>query len=106
MEALVGANLRNISDFLGLVFLVLYAVLVAVAYLTEGPRFQFKFDKNFPFYSTQRVLVGLGVRLTIWILRLAQRLLSPLYEASAEVGEWVAQRTSPETQARFRSRFI
>jgi hypothetical protein len=40
------------------------------------------------------------------VLRLAQILLSPLYEASAEVGEWVAQRTSPETQSRFPSRFI
>jgi len=106
MEAVVGANLWRTLDFFGLVFLALYAVLVAIGYLTEGPRYQFKFDESFPFYSTQRLLVGLGVLLTAWMLRVAQILLSPLYEASAEVGEWVAQRTSPETQARFRSRFI
>lgn len=106
MEAVLASNMGHAWDLLGLVSLALYVVLVAVGYLTEGPRYQFKFDPHYPVYSTRRLLVGLGVRLTARMLRLGQTLLSPLYEASAEVGEWVAQRTSPETQARFRSRFI
>lgn len=106
MEAVLAANMWHALDFLALALLALYSVLVGVGYLTEGPRYQFKFDARYPVYSTQRLLVGLGVRLTARMLHLAQVLLSPLYEASAEVGVWVAQRTSPETQARFRSRFI
>ena len=106
MEAVSAAYIWHALNFLGLVFLAVYAVLVGVGYVTEGRHYQFKFDVHNPFYSTRRLLVGLGVRLTAWMLRLSQGLLSPLYEASAEVGEWVAQRTSQETQARLRSRFI
>ena len=106
MEAVLAANMWLALDFLGLVLLAFYSVLVGVGYVTEGPRYQFKFDMRYPVYSTQRLLVGLGVRLTAWMLRLAQVLLSPLYEASAEVGEWAAQRASRETQSRLRSRFL
>ncbi len=90
----------------GVAFLIAYVGLVVIGYVTEGPRYQFKFDVRSPWYSTKRLLVGMGVWFVAWILRFAQLLLTPLFEASAEVGEWVTQRTSPETQARFRSHFI
>ncbi len=85
---------------------VFYSLLVVVAFMTEGPNFQFKFDMHFPIYSTQRFLVGIGVRILEWGLRFGEGLMAPLYEASAEVGEWVAQRSSLETKKRLRSRFI
>lgn len=106
MGAILVANTWHALNIIGLFFLAFYAALVGVGYITEGPHYRFKFDAHHPFYSTRRLLVGLGIRLTARILHLAQILLSPLFEASAEVGEWVAQRTSPETQARLHSRFI
>ena len=106
MEGLWAAGAWQALRFFGPAVLALYALLVGIGLATEGPGYQFKFDPHEPVYSIRRLLVGWGVRLTAWALRFAQILLSPLYEASAEVGEWIAQRTSPETQARFRSRFI
>ena len=64
MVPVLGANMWHALNFLGLVLLAFYSVLVGVGYVTEGPRYQFKFDARYPVYSVQRLLVGLGVRLT------------------------------------------
>ena len=106
MKGLWMAGAWQALRFFGPAVLALYALLVGIGFATEGPRYYFKFDPHAPLYSIRRLLVGLGVRLTAWALRITQTLLSPLYEASAEVGEWITQRTSPETRARLRSRFI
>jgi hypothetical protein len=89
------------------VFMVMvYLVLVGLGYATEGPRYQLRFDVRHPIITARRLLVGVGVRLAAWLLRVAKRLLDPLFEASAEVGDWFADHASPETRSRIRSRFI
>jgi hypothetical protein len=82
-----------------------YLVLVILGYATEGPHYQFRLDLHHPVITAKRLLVGLGVRLVNWMLRLALFLLDPLFEASAEVGDWFADHTTPGIRNRIRSRF-
>ena len=102
--------LRTMSlELIGLVEITLviaYLGLIVVGYATEGPDYQFKFDVQRPLSSSKRVLVGLGVRLAALVLGVAELILNPLYEASAQVGDWVTEHSSPETQERFRSRVM
>ncbi|HEV2351936.1 MAG TPA: hypothetical protein VG028_19060 [Terriglobia bacterium] len=97
---LEAANAMFVSLAMG------YMVLVILGYATEGSHYQFRLDAHHPILTLKRLLVGLGVRLVGWTLRGAQLLLDPLFEASAEVGDWFADHTSPETRSRIRSRFI
>jgi hypothetical protein len=106
----VVAELKAISmvltTFLGLAASLTYLGLVALGYVTEGPRYHFKFDLRDPLGSAKRLLVGLGVRLTGWTLHLGEFLMTPLFEASAEVGDWIAEHSGPETREHLRSRFM
>ena len=56
--------------------------------------------------NTKRLLTGVGVRFATGMLRLGQFLLDPLFEASAEVGVWLADHAGPKTRARIKSRFV
>ena len=91
---------------LGVLLAVAYLGLVIMGYTSEGPLFQSKFDKRRPAYSTMRILIGLGIHLSNWSVRAAGLIFAPLFEAAAQVGDWIAERGSPETRERFRSRFI
>jgi hypothetical protein len=82
-----------------------YAGLVALGYATEGPEYHFSFNLRSPLRSTERLLVGLGVRITGAIVRLGKSALENLFEASAEVGEWFVRR-NPSLQEHVRSRFL
>lgn len=82
---------------------IAYLVLVFSGYATEGPYYQFRLDVRHPIVTGKRLLVGLGVRFVAWMLRF---LLDPLFEASAEVGDWFTDHASPKIRNRIRSRFI
>jgi hypothetical protein len=96
----------EIFSVLGVLLAMAYVGLVLMGYTTEGPRYKSKFDTRRPAYSTMRLLIGLGVHFAIWLLRTADLILAPLFEAAAQVGDWINERSSPETRERFRSRFI
>lgn len=83
-----------------------YLVLVFLGYATEGAYYQIRFDVRRPVVTAKRLLVGLGVRFVAWMLRIGQLLLNPLFEASADVGDWITEHASPENRNRIRSRFI
>jgi hypothetical protein len=93
------------AGFVELASAGVYAGLVALGYATEGPEYHFRFDLRKPVRSTERLLVGLGVRLMGAIVRLAKSALENLFEASAEIGEWFVRR-NPSVQERVRSRFL
>jgi hypothetical protein len=88
------------------ILLMAYIGMVIIGYATEGPRYHFRFDASRPAASIKRMLVGLGVWFAAGVVRVSERAMNPLYEASAQVGDWIAERSSPETQERFRSRFM
>lgn len=102
----IGALSHFALNILGIAGTGLYAGLVAVGYVTEGPSYHFGFDVRNPFRCAERLLVGLGVRATGTLLKLAQSTLDMLFEASAEVGEWFTRRTTPAIQEHIRSRFL
>jgi hypothetical protein len=85
---------------------VMYVGLVILGYVTEGPRYQMRLDSTKPFRSFGRLLLGLGVAVIALLHRLGNAVLDPLFEASAQVGEWFTGQSSAETQTRYRSRFI
>ena len=91
---------------LGISLAMAYLGLVIMGYTSEGPLYKSKFDTRRPAYSTMRRLIGLGVHLASWIVRTADSILTPLFEAAAQVGDWITERGSPETRERYRSRFI
>ena len=97
------AGLVNIG---ALVLVMVYLCMVAMGYATEGPRYQFRFDITRPAGSLRRLLVGLGVRFTAGVFQFFKRAMNPLFEASAQVGDWVAQRSGEETRQIYRSRFM
>jgi hypothetical protein len=93
--------------YLGVASMVVaYIVLVFLGYASEGPNYEIRLDTRRPVMTARRILVGLGVRFAARMLRIGQFLLNPLFEASAEVGDWFADHASPEVRERIRSRFI
>jgi len=56
--------------------------------------------------NTKLLVAGLGAGFAAGMIRLGQFLLDPLFEASAEVGEWFADHAGPKTRARIKSRFV
>ena len=106
MVPAMRARTTELMTICGVVLLMAYVAMVIMGYATEGPRYHFRFDATRPAGSLRRLLVGLGVRLTAGIVRLSGRAMNPLYEASAQVGDWITERTSEETQERFRARFM
>lgn len=103
LAGIVGSPIIYFPVIAGALF---YLGLVLLGYATEGPQYQMKFDFANPIGSTERLMVGIGVRVLSGFLSAAGMLLDPLFEASAEIGEWVTNLGSAETQARYRSRFI
>ena len=103
MIRIVGWQMVYFSAISAAIF---YIGLVILGYATEGPHYQIKFDLADPIRSTERLLVGIGVRALAASLHVAGVILDPLFEASAEIGEWFTKLGSAETQARYRSRFI
>jgi hypothetical protein len=103
MIRLVGLQIVYISAISAA---LLYIGLVILGYATEGPHYQVKFDLADPIRSMERLLVGIGVRVLAATLHVAGVIFDPLFEASAEIGEWFTKLGSAETQARYRSRFI
>ena len=83
-----------------------YIVLVFLGYATEGAHYEIRFDARRPVMTAKRLLVGLGVRFAAWMLRIGQLLLDPLFEASAEIGDWFADHAGQEIRESIRSRFI
>jgi len=106
MFAIIEMVSWQIIYVLAIASALLYLGLVILGYATEGPQYQIKFEFAEPIRSTERLLVGIGVRCLSVFLRAAGALLDPLFEASAEIGEWLTNLGSAETQARYRSRFI
>ncbi|HEV2494609.1 MAG TPA: hypothetical protein VG204_16215 [Terriglobia bacterium] len=85
------------------VAIVVYAGLVAMTYVTSGPRYRPRIDLDAPLRSFQRLLVWLGVKAVDGTLRLSKVTLNVFSEASAEVGDWFVSRRSEKEQRRFRS---
>jgi len=83
-----------------------YLVLVFLGYATEGGHYAIRLDARRPVMTAKRLLVGIGVRFAAWALRIGQRLLDPLFEASAQVGDWFADHASQEVRNHIRSRFL
>lgn len=106
MVPMMGPIIGEAFRFLGILLAMAYVVLVIMGYTTEGPRYQSRFDTGRPAYSTIRSLIGLGVHLVTWMVRVSGLVFTPLFETAAQVGDWFTERGSPETRARYRSRFI
>ena len=106
MIAMMGMVGWHIINYLAIAGALLYIGLVILGYATEGRNYQVRFGFADPIRSTERLMVGTGVRVLSASLYAAGVLLDPLFEASAEVGEWLTHLASAETQARYRSRFI
>jgi hypothetical protein len=90
----------------GVMSCMAYISLVITACATEGPRYRFRFDARHPGGSIKRLLVGLGVRFAAGVVKITDLALDLLYETSPQVGDWIAERSNPETQERFRSHFL
>ena len=85
---------------------VLYLSLVLMSYRVDGPHCRLRLDMGDPARSAERFLVWVGVRALAASIRFARLVFDTLSEASAEVGAWLINRTTPEVQAAFRSRFL
>jgi len=106
MIAIMGTVGWQIIYVLAAASALFYIGLVILGYATEGPHYQIKFSLAEPIRSTERLMVGIGVRALSAFLYASGMLLDPLFEASAEIGDWFTNLGSAETQARYRSRFI
>jgi predicted exporter len=97
----LSTDLRSIfSGFLKLTLLAgvgLYAGIVLVRYLTDGPHLRPRFDPRDPARSAERLAVWLGVKALALAARVAAPIFGMLSEASAEVGEWFLGHRPPET---------
>lgn len=83
-----------------------YVGLVGITYRRDGPSPPLKVSPDKPFYSVESFLVWIGVRAADVALRAGRGALEPLFEASAEVGEWYVRRRGVEAKAQFKSRHL
>lgn len=83
-----------------------YLILVYAAYEVEGARYQAHFELTRPARSGERLLIWTGVRVVDASLRFGKSILNQLFAASAEVGEWAVEKSSPSVQRKVRSRFL
>ncbi|MGH9396595.1 MAG: hypothetical protein ACRD18_07065 [Terriglobia bacterium] len=88
------------------VLALIYAGLVLTAYGIEGSRYQPRVQISKPARSGERLLVWTGVKLLDGVLRVSRSVFNQLFTASAEIGEWVVDRSSPTLQRKVRSRFL
>ena len=85
---------------------VFYVVLVLTTYAREGPHYRLHLEWGDPTRSVERLLIWIGIKVTVAIARACRSVLDILYEASADVGTWVVSKSSAQVQARVRSRFL
>ncbi len=85
---------------------VFYAFLVLTTYAQEGPHYRLHLELGDPARSVERLLIWIGIKVTVTIARASRSVLDTLYEASADVGTWVVSKSSAQVQARVRSRFL
>lgn len=106
VEETLSTAFSRFPEFVAIAGSSLYAAVVAVGYASEGPEYKIHFDSEHPVRSAQRLVVGVGVRFVAAVVGKIQTLLDFLFEASAEVGDWLLNRSSSKLQERLRSRFI
>lgn len=85
---------------------LIYAILVYAAYEMEGARYQARLQLTRPARSGERLLIWTGVRIIDVVLRFSKSIVNQLFAASAEVGEWAVEKSSPAIQRKVRSRFL
>lgn len=85
---------------------LLYSFLVLTSYASEGARYTLHVDLTDPARSAQHLMVWLGVRAVSGIVGGARSFLDLLCEASADVGTWVIDNSSPQIREKVRSRFL
>ena len=105
MVSYLSILLGHVLSWLAAAAAALYVGVVLVSYRTAGPRYRLKLNLREPAWSTQQLVVWLGVKVLEGCVRLAKTTLNTLLEASAEVGEWFMRR-SPAVQESIRSRFL
>jgi hypothetical protein len=86
--------------------ILLYAGLVLMAYATEGTHYRPRLRWTEPARSGQRLLVWTGVKLLDVFLRLMRSIFNQLFQASAEIGIWLTDRSGTEVRRKVRSRFL
>jgi hypothetical protein len=85
---------------------LLYASLVAVTYVKEGPYFQLRWELGDPARSAERLLIWMGIKVITAMVRAFKRVLDLLYDASADVGTWVVSKSNTQVRERVASRFL
>lgn len=85
---------------------LIYAVLVYAAYDMEGSHYQAHLQLTKPARSGERLLIWTGVKIVDTAVRFAKSVLNQLFAASAEVGEWAVEKSSPSVQRKVRSKFL
>lgn len=85
---------------------LIYAILVYAAYEMDGARYQARLQLTRPARSGERLLIWTGVRIVVVAVRFAKSILNQLFAASAEVGEWAVEKSSPAVQRKVRSKFL
>lgn len=87
-------------------FALIYAALVYTAYGMEGSHYQARLQLTKPGRSGERLLIWTGVKILDATLRFARSVLNQLFAASAEIGEWAVEKSSPAVQRKVRSKFL
>jgi hypothetical protein len=103
---MISVILADVFKLLLVAGVAVYAGLVLMSYRTDGPHSVLRLGLSDPARSAQRLLVWLGVKAVVAVMRIARGFFNALSEASAEVGEWFIRRRDPEVQAAVRSRFM
>ena len=85
---------------------LLYVGLVLTAYVTEGTHYRPRLHWSEPMRSGERLLVWAGVKLLVAFLRLMRSVFNQLFQASAEIGIWLTDRSGTEVRRRVRSKFL
>ena len=102
MQTLVAGTVK-----LGMIASALsYTFLVVTTYAKEGPDYRLHFELSDAARSVERLLIWMGIKFSTAIGRAFRSTLDLLYDASADVGTWVVSKSSPQVQARVRSRFL
>lgn len=70
---------------------VLFLRLIATTYRTEAP-YPLKVDRGYPVRSAALVVAWFGTLSLATLWRAVRVLLDPLFEASAQLGEWYFRR--------------
>jgi hypothetical protein len=85
---------------------LIYAGMVLTRYSLEGRRYQARLKLSEPTRSGERLLIWSGVQLIDLMVRAGRALADVLYDASAEVMNWVLDNSSQGIRHKVRSRFL